>query len=152
VEIILIKTDHPTSFGVFKPVGHTVIAFHTEAELHSAVVALTALGFLNSSMVQYSAAEMATQVDSDLLTASPLASFGYELDLIHVHGELAKEGCSFLVVEAPNDVMSSQVADLVRSIKPAAAQHYGRFMIEDLTEEAPGSLGEKEAAVSIPEQ
>jgi hypothetical protein len=29
------KTDPPTTFGVFKPVGHTLIAFHTEAELQA---------------------------------------------------------------------------------------------------------------------
>jgi hypothetical protein len=123
--------------GVFKPVGHTLIAFHTESELQSAVVALAALGFPHSGMTHYGAAEMAAQVSDELLAASPLATFGYELDLIRAHGELAKKGCSFLVVEAPTDGLAAQVADLVRSIKPATAQHYGRFMIEDLTEKAP---------------
>lgn len=90
---------------------------------------------------------MATQVDAQLLAASPLASFGYELDLIRVHGDLAKKGCSFLVVDAPTDVLAAQVAELVHSIKPATAQHYGLLMIEDLTEKAPGRMGEEEAAL-----
>jgi hypothetical protein len=34
--------------GVFKPVGHTLIAFHTENELKFAVGALKTLGFLAS--------------------------------------------------------------------------------------------------------
>lgn len=141
------KTDPPTTFGVFKPVGHTLMAFYTEDQLQSAVVALTALGFAPASMVHYSAAEMATQVDAQLLAASPLASFGYEMDLIRVHGDLAKKGCSFLVVDAPTDVLAAQVAELVHSIKPATAQHYGLLMIEDLTEKAPGRMGEEEAAL-----
>ena len=141
------KTDPPTTFGVFKPVGHTLMAFYTEDQLQSAVVALTALGFAPASMVHFSAGEMATQVDAQLLAASPLASFGYELDLIRVHGDLAKKGCSFLVVDAPNDVLAAQVAELVHSIKPATAQHYGLLMIEDLTEKAPGRMGEEEAAL-----
>lgn len=49
------KTDPPTTFGVFKPVGHTLMAFYTEDQLQSAVVALTALGFAPASMVHYSA-------------------------------------------------------------------------------------------------
>lgn len=141
------KTDPPTTFGVFKPVGHTLIAFHTKDELQSAVLALTAMGFLGSSMTRYSADEMAAQVDAELLTASPLATFGYELDLIRNHGRLAKMDCSFLVVNAPTDALATQVADLVRTLKPATAQHYGRFMIEDLTEKALGHVGAKEAGV-----
>lgn len=141
------KNNPPTTFGVFKPVGHTLIAFQTEVELQSAVAALSALGFPHSSMVQYSAAEMADQVDAELLTASPVANFGYELDLIRVHGDLAKKGCSFLLVDAPTDDLAAKVAKFVRSIQPATAQHYGRFMIEDLTEKGPGRLGEKQTAV-----
>jgi hypothetical protein len=123
------KANPTTTFGVFKPVGHTLIAFYTEDELNAAVAALMRLGFLKSSMVRYSAAEMAAQVDAELLAASPLANFGYELDLIHLHTDLAKKGCCFLVVDAPTDVLSAQVAALVPSIKPATAQHYGHLLI-----------------------
>lgn len=121
------------------------MAFHTEGELQSAVAALTTQGFLASSMVRYSAAEMTAQVDAELLAASPLANFGYELDLIRIHGDLAKQGCSFLVVDAPTDALAAQVAELVRTVKPATAQHYGRFMIEDLTERAPGRMDQNES-------
>ena len=76
-----------------------------------------------------------------------MATFGYELDLIHMHQDMAKKGCCFLVVNAPTDAQAAQVAGLVRSIKPVTAQHYGRFMIEDLTERAPGRVDEKETAV-----
>lgn len=140
------KTTPPTTFGVFKPVGHTLIAFYTEDELKSAVAALTTLGFLNSSMVRYSAAEMAAQVAAELLAASPLANFGYELDLVHLHGDLAKKGCCFLVVDAPTDILAAQVAALVQSIKPATAQHYGHLLIQDLTEKAPGRMGKNQTA------
>jgi hypothetical protein len=147
MEKMMKKSDHPTTFGVFKPVGHTLMAFYTEDALQSAIVALKALGFADSSMVHYAAAEMAAQVDAELLAASPLANFGYELDLIRAHGDLAQKGCCFLVVDAPTDALSSQVTALVHSIKPATAQHYGRLLIEDLTEKAPGRTGEKDAAV-----
>ncbi len=136
------KSAPPTTFGVFKPVGHTLIAFSTEGELRAAMESLSSQGFLPSSMVHYTAAEMKRQVDAELLTASPLASFGYELDLIREHRALAEQGCSFLVVHAPTDVLADRVAKFVRSVKPATAQHYGRFMIENLTEKSPGRMGE----------
>jgi hypothetical protein len=64
------------------------------------------------------------------------------LDLIRVHKALAEQGCSFLVVDAPTDALAAQVAGLVRTMKPASAQHYGRLLIEDLTEKSPGRMGE----------
>jgi len=139
------KDEPPTSFGVFKPVGHTVIAFYTADELQAAQAQLSSLGFEPSSMVHYTAAEMQAQVNAELLAASPMASFGYELELVRMHGDLAQQGCSFLVVDAPTEALAGQVAELVRSIQPATAQHYGRFMIEDLTEKPPGRMRDKDA-------
>ena len=34
------KTNPPTTFGAFKPVGHTVIAFRSDADMQVAVNAL----------------------------------------------------------------------------------------------------------------
>ena len=80
------KSNPPTTFGVFKPVGHTLIAFATEAQLQSCVLALKSMGYADASLVHYAPAEMAAQVVAQLLTSSPLANFGYELDLIRAHG------------------------------------------------------------------
>ena len=144
LEHALDKSNPPTTLGVFKPVGHTLIAFRTADELDAASTALLMLGFAPDSMVRYTPAEMKAQVDLQLLRSSVIANFGYEIDLIKVHGKLADEGCSFLVVEAPSDALADQVADLVRRIKPAAAQHYGRILIEDLTEKPPGRMAEQD--------
>ena len=134
------KSNPPTTFGVFKPVGHTVMAFPTEDKLQSAQTALGAMGFAPSSMVRYSPAEMEAQVAAELQDASPFASFGYEIDLIRQHKILAEQGCSFLVVEAATDELADQVADVVRDTQPTAAQHYGLFMIQNLTEKPAGCM------------
>jgi hypothetical protein len=134
------KHNPPTTFGVFKPVGHTVISFRTQEELHSAMQSLTALGFAASAMVEYSAQEMLDLATAELHAAGPMANFGYELDLLKVQLALAEEGCSFLVVHAPDDEQAARVANLVDSMQPAAAQHYGRFLIQNLTEAAPGRV------------
>ena len=132
------KTNPPKAFGVFKPVGHTVIAFRSAADLQSAVNLLTEAGFAESTCVRYTPAEMKAQVDSELQTASPLASFGYELDLVKAHGELAERGCSFLVVHAPDEGQAERVAAVARATKAITAQHYGTFMIEDVIALKPG--------------
>lgn len=142
------KTNPPTTFGVFKPVGHTLMAFQTRDALNAAERALAEKGFGPARMVRYTPQEMLAQVDAELQTASPLANFGYELDLVRLHKAFAEDGCSFLVVETSDDASATLVADLVTSLRPVTAQRYGRLMIEDLTEKLPGRQLHKNALPS----
>ena len=132
------KIDPPKTLGVFKPVGHTVIAYRSNADLQAALNPLAEAGFPDSACVRYTPAEMKAQVDLQLQSASPLATFGYELDLIKVHGALAENGCSFLVVRAPEENQAERVAAVARATQAVTAQHYGTFMIEDVIALPPG--------------
>ncbi len=131
------KTNPPETFGVFKPVGHTVIAFRSDADRQVAVNALIGEGFAEPDFVRYTSQEMIAQGDAELLAASPLAAFGYELDLVKANKILAEDGCNFLVVYAPDKTQADRVATVVRASKAVAAQHYGTFMIEELLEQSP---------------
>lgn len=132
------KQQPPTLFGVFKPTGHTLMAFRTPAELRAASYALVAAGFQLDALTEYTSEEMRMQASSELDGAGLMASFGYELDLLRLHKDLAEQGCSFLIVNAPKPDQASLVANMLQTMHPAAAQHYGRFLIENLTEMAPG--------------
>ncbi len=132
------KTDPPTSFGVFKPVGHTVIAFSSPDSMKAAIAMLLTQGFTLGDMVTYTAQEMLAQAESNLLTASPIASVGQELNLVKAHLALAQQGCSFLVVHADDDAKTGFVDAVVRSQHATSAQRYGRFLIEELVEQVPG--------------
>lgn len=92
------KKHPPETFGVFKPVGHTVMAFRSAIDQQAAVNALLDQKFSDLALVRYSPEEMKAQVDAELQNASALAGFGYELDLIKMHRALAEDGCSFLIV------------------------------------------------------
>ena len=96
-------------------------------------------GVESAAMVRYTPSEMMALVDRELPNAGMLASFGYELDLIKTYRAQAQDGCSFLVVHAPDPDAARQVADVVRSVQAVAAQHYGTFMIEDLLAPTPGA-------------
>lgn len=132
------KTHPSETLGVFKPVGHTVIAYRSAADMQVAVSALIEKGFAYSALVLYTPEEIKAQVDAELRAASPLAAFGYELDLVKSHRALAQSGCSFLIVHAPDNARAERVASVARSTKPAAAYHYGTFMLEELTGLNPG--------------
>lgn len=131
------KTQPPESFGVFKPVGHIVMAFRTHGALQSAAAALHEQGFAQSDLVRYTSQEMMDQVDTELRNASPLASFGHEMNLIKAHRDLAEGGCSFLVVYAPDPDQVERVTAVANALRAVTAQRYGSLVIEELVD-APG--------------
>jgi hypothetical protein len=126
------KNNPPRSFGVFKPTGHTVIAFETQSQASQAQQALLQCGFDGDAIVHYTPQEMQAQVASDLHTASPIAAVGQELNLVRAHGELADAGCHFLVVHTPDNQQVQTVCEIIDSMGAKAAQRYGAFIVEDL--------------------
>jgi hypothetical protein len=132
------KHDHPVSFGVFKPVDHTVIAFRHADDMEAAAQALYDEGFAPDALTRYTPAEMVAQADADLVAASPLAAMGQELNLVKAQRELAAAGCSFLVVHTPGDDEAARL-DAVLARSPAVtAQRYGHLLIEELIDTPPG--------------
>ena len=132
------KHNVPESFGVFKPVGHVVITFRTAADLAGAEAALHEQGFAASEIVRYTPTEMINQVNAEIERASPLAAIGQDLNLIKAHRELAEEGCSFLVVHAPEQAHVDKVIAVAHTCKAVVAQRYGRFVTEELMDGDPG--------------
>ena len=135
---IMDKNNPPKSFGVFKPVGHTVIAFQDAHTMEAAATAMQDQGLAPASLIRYTTGEMKTQVESDLQTASPLASVGQELNLVKAHRALADQGCSFLVAYAPGEEQTKIVDAVVTSHHARAAQRYGSLLIEELVPSVEG--------------
>lgn len=126
------KFNPPETFGIFKPTGHTVMALRSFADLVAAKTALVQAGFHVSDMVTYTPQEMASLARKEREAAGHVAAFGYEVELLDTNRELAESGCSFLVVPAANDTQVEQLTEVAERLKAASAQHYGRFMIQDL--------------------
>ena len=124
--------QHPTSFGVFKPVGHVVVAFAPGTDLDAVCRELAEQGFDADAVQQLSPAQMIEQADGDIARASPMAAIGQELNLVKAQRELAVIGHSFLVVEAPKDEQAGRVAAVAERHGATRAQHYGRWLIEEL--------------------
>ncbi len=126
--------DKPEAFGVFKPVGHVIVAFANAADADAARGQLQHEGFTPDDIQPYTPEQMKNQADTDIENAGLLASLGQELNLVKAHRELAARGYSFLVVKAPNDEATEQVAGIARRFNAARAQKYGRLVIEELIE------------------
>ena len=129
------KHDVPEAYGVFKPVGHVVVSFPTDADMRFAEAALAEAGFYGpDTVMSYTPAAMLAQIDAQVADASPLASLGQELNLVQAHRALAARGYHWLVVRAPDDDQARQVAAVVRRYNAERAQKYGRLIVEELIE------------------
>ena len=123
-----------TSFGVFKPLGHTVISFPTVEAAQEGRAALAQLGLQGDEVRCYTDTEMLSQIAHDLERASPLAAVGQEMNLVMAHKALAERGYHWLIVHTPDDELARRVADRVKPLGAERAQLYGRFIIEELIE------------------
>lgn len=125
-----------TSFGVFKPVGHTVIAFPSADQAAGARTALGRLGLDDKAVRSYTDREMLSHIVRDIQEASPLASIGQEMSLVLAHKALAEEGYHWLIVLTPEDELARRVAACVKPLGAERAQLYGHFIIEELIAQA----------------
>lgn len=128
------KSNPPTSFGVFKPVDHVVLAFENAAVTQDVTDQLIAQGFSAADVVHYTPQEMINQVDSNVQTASALASLGQDLNLVKAHRALAQSGCNFLVVSAPQAEQVQRIQTIANTMKAKSAQRYGSLVVEELLE------------------
>ena len=122
--------DQALAYGVFKPVGHVVAAFPAGADEAGAVAALAAAGLQIAQ--HYSPEQMAAQAKRNIADAGVLAGIGQELNLVKTHRELALAGASFLVIRTPGIDEARKAGDIVGRYGASRAQHYGRWMVEEL--------------------
>jgi hypothetical protein len=121
-----------SALGSFKPVGHMVLAFESDAAAVLAAQAMWEDGFEFEDILQYSAAEEAELMGQLLNGASAVAGFGYEVALMKRYRELAEQGCGWLVVYTPDQERADRVTALARQHQARMAERYGHWMIEDV--------------------
>ncbi|HSI49855.1 MAG TPA: hypothetical protein VLA61_16405 [Ideonella sp.] len=127
-------TEHPTSFGVFKPVGHVVISFPSAEQAQAARSAVEQAEQPPEAIHCYTPAEMLQQIDHDLAGASSVAAIGQELNLVKAHQALAERGYHWLIIKVRNADHAREIAEQVKPLGAERAQLYGHFIIEELIE------------------
>jgi hypothetical protein len=139
------KVEPPEAYGVLKPVGHVIISFPTAADMRNALSALRDDGYAGDQVVVYSSRQMKEQADKNITEAGILSTVGQELNLVKALRDLAERGFSFLVVRAPKDEQTRQVAQIAQRFNAQRAQKFGHLIIEELI--AVGT-GERQVAES----
>ena len=126
------KSQIPTSFGVFSPTGHVVMAFENDAEARTARQTLIHAGISGDEITHFSAAEVLAHIESSRESENKLFQLGQEEEKVKRYTELAHQGCGFLVVYAPADKDSKRVMEIVKPLKPKFAEKYNRLTLEEL--------------------
>lgn len=129
------------SFGVFKPVGHVVIAFPDAQRVDEALRALTEAGLPEDALFRFTDLEMLSSMDQDLARAGFGAKSGQEYNLAKANRDLAAQGHHFVIVRAGDRDAERRIAEVAGRCGATRAQAYGRFLIEELIE-PPGGLSQ----------
>ncbi len=126
------KGEFQESLGAFKPVGHAMLAFETEALARDAAAALLQQGFAPEDLIHYASAELLPKIEEAVRDASDAAGFGYEITLMKRYMTLASESCGWLLVYSPEEEQTAKVQEVAKRLGARSAVQYGRLLIEDL--------------------
>ncbi len=126
------KAKFPTSFGVFSPTGHMVMAFASDGDAEQAREVLIRGGFAKEDVVHYGKNEvMAELKKSERQSESPL-QIGQEIEKVDEYLALAEEGCGFIALHVKEDEAAKRAVSLVKPLGLKLAEKYNMLTIERL--------------------
>jgi hypothetical protein len=127
-----VRAKFPTSLGVFSPTGHVVMAFGDDNSAEMAQRALLAGGFAPDEVTRYNKEDVVLECEKSMEHASSPAQIGQDVAKIEEYLALAKKGCGFLVVHAPEEERTKQAIALVHPYGLKFAEKYNRLTLEEL--------------------
>jgi hypothetical protein len=126
------KRRFQTWFGVFSPRGYVVMVFATDREAEQARQLLVTNGFAQEDVTHYDKGEVMAELEkSEEQSASPV-QIGQEVAKVDTYLPLAKQGCGFLVLHAPEDEDAKRAVAIVKPLGLKLAEKYNRLTMEEL--------------------
>ena len=127
-----VRAKFPTSFGVFSPTGHVVMAFPHDENAKKAQAALLADGFNENDVTRYTNDDVIQEFERSNEQAANPVQIGQDVAKIAEYLALAKEGCAFLVVHAAEEERSKRAVEIVKPYGLKFAEKYNRLTLEEL--------------------
>ena len=126
--------DLPTSFGVFKPVGHVMMGLPTQQQVDSLVAALQRAGWPRTAARQFSPRESGAELRAMVENAGSMSGFGFEINLLRRYLTLTEAGYHWLLVKADDTKQAAAAAEMARGCGATLAVHYRTLTVEELIE------------------
>ena len=120
--------------GVFYPTGHIVAAFEDEASAMKAQECLVREHWPEDHVVYVDSAAMEREAEENLGDASFLSA-GASVPARQKQLELAREGCHFLLIFAPDEEDQDRAMQLLDGLAVRYAVKYHRLIIENLVKD-----------------
>jgi hypothetical protein len=112
-----------------------VLAYGDEAGARGALARLDAGGFAEEDVLVASSAELFPRVREQMHDATGMVGAqGYEVVLMKRYLEIAARGAWWLMVWTPHDTEVARLKSALAQQPALTAAHYGRLLIEDLSE------------------
>lgn len=118
--------------GMFYPKGFIVAGFDVETQAQKLRDALHQLGFAANEVTFVSAADMAQQAGENLENPSVFSGMGSTLAIREKQFDLAKQGCSFLLIKAPEDEQEKTALQAFAGVPVRYAVKYRMLVIENM--------------------
>ena len=134
--------------GMFYPKGFIVAGFSIETQAQRVREALHQLGFAANEVTFVSAPDMARQAGANLEDPSFFSGVGSTLAIREKQFELAKEGCSFLLIKAPEDEQEKNALKAFVGVPVRYAVKYRMLVIENMLPLIPSATPDPEPARS----
>ena len=108
------------------------MVFADDASAEKARQALLQGGFNESDVTHYGRDEVMAEFEKSEEHALDPVQIGQEVEKVDRYLEFAKQGCGFLIVQAPDDEESKLAVNIVRPYKLKFAEKYNRLTLEEL--------------------
>lgn len=122
----------PTSFGVFKPVGHVMMGLPTQTQADALAGALHESGWAGDAVQHFAPSEGVAELEAMVDNAGSMAGFGYEITLLRRYLDLARLGYRWLLVRVDDLDHASAAAEMARQCGATLAVYYRALTVEEL--------------------
>jgi hypothetical protein len=127
-----VRAKFPISFGVFSPTGHIVMALQDDAAAEKARAALIAGGFGEDEITHHTRDQVIAEAEKSKEQAASPPQIGQDVAKIDEYLALAKDGCGFLVVHAPEEERTKRAIAIAKPFGLKFAEKYNRLTLEEL--------------------
>ena len=122
----------PTSFRVFKPVGHVMVGLPSPADADALAQDLHLAGWPPDALLHFEPLDSVSELEAMVDGAGVLAGFGYEITLLRRYLALAREGHGWLLVRVDGSEQAGTVTAAARLRHAGLAVWYRSLTAEEL--------------------
>jgi hypothetical protein len=140
------ELSRPLEGGVFYPAGYMVVGLARHSDAEDLCQLFRQAGYDDNDCLVVPPATMLATAREDLRSSSVIAILGSSLQVRQRQIELAREGCSFLLIYAPSEAEKTRVLRVLERVPVRYAIHYHRFTIEDLIKALPSAQDDARTA------